>query len=72
MKLTPLAVSRQNDGHIFVLAAPSKEAFIVSYQQHFPKLAEQLTADSKPSIEDVFIRCRQASFIVSIYSEFTQ
>lgn len=71
MKLIPLAVSLQPNGHIFVLAAPSKEAFVISFKQHSTKLAEQLAADST-SIEDAFTRFRQAAFIGGVYSELTQ
>jgi len=71
-KLIPLAVELYPNGHIFVLAAPSKEAFIASFSQHFQKLAEQLASDCSSNVADAFIRFRQASFIGGVYSEFTQ
>lgn len=72
MKLIPRAVEFHQNGHIFVLAAPSKEAFIASFKQHFPKLAEQLASDCSTNIKDAFTRFRQASFIGGVYSTFTQ
>lgn len=70
-KLIPLAVELYPNGHIFVLAAPSKEAFIASFSQHFQKLAVQLASDTT-NTPDTFIRFRQAAFIGGVYSEFTQ
>ena len=71
-KLIPLAVELYPNGHVFILAAPSKEAFIASFKQHFPKLAEQLASDCSSNVEDAFVRFHQAAFIGGVYSEFTQ
>lgn len=72
MKLIPIAVEFHQNGHIFILAAPSKEAFIVSFQQHSAKLAEQLAYEGSDNIEDAFTRFRQSAFICGVYSTFTQ
>lgn len=71
-KLIPLAAELYPNGHIFILAAPSKEAFIASFQQHFNKLATQLASDATTSSQDAFTRFRQAAFIGSVYSELRQ
>lgn len=71
MKLTPLAVEIFSNGHIFILAAPSKEAFITSFNKHSEVLATQLASGST-STEESFIRCRQAVFIGGVYQELTK
>lgn len=71
-KLIPLAAELYTNGHVFVLAAPSKEAFIASFSQYFNKLAVQLASDTTTSAQDAFTRFRQAAFIGAVYSEFTQ
>lgn len=67
-KLVPIAVEFHQNGHIFILAAPSKEAFIASFEEHFQSLASQLSAGSITS-EDYFTRFHQAAFIGSVYPE---
>jgi len=67
-KLIPIAVDLCPNGHIFILAALSKEAFITSFEKHFEFLASQLCAGSTTAADN-FTRFRQATFIVSVYSE---
>lgn len=67
-KLIPIALDLHPDGEIFILAAPSKEAFISSFESHFESLAAQLCAGSLTT-KDNFTRFRQAAFIGSVYSE---
>ena len=67
-KLIPIALDLHPNGEIFILAAPSKEAFIASFEKHFEFLAAQLCSGST-TVEDNFTRFRQAAFIGSVYSE---
>lgn len=67
-KLIPIAVDIYTNGHIFILAAPSKEAFMLSFEKHHPTLAFQL-CEGAESVNDNFTRLHQAAFIGGIYSE---
>jgi len=66
-KLTPIAVDFYDNGHVFVLIAPSSEAFVKSFHDNHPKFAAQLCNDVKTD-EDSFVRIRQAACIGAVYA----
>lgn len=66
-KLIPIALNLYPNGHIFVLIAPSQEAFIDSFSKYHPKFASQLCNDVKTD-EDSFTRIRQAACIGAAYA----
>lgn len=70
-KLIPIAVDLYDNGHVFVLIAPSQEAFVKSIHDNHPKFATQLCSDVKTD-EDSFVRIRQAACIGAAYALLRQ
>jgi hypothetical protein len=70
-RLIPIAVDFYDNGHVFVVAAPSQEAFVLSFKIHHSTFAHQLCADATTD-EDSFTRIRQAACIGAAYALLRQ
>ena len=66
-KLIPIAIDLYDNGHVFILIAPSSESFVDSFSKYRNKFAIQLCSDALTD-EDSFTRIRQATCIGAAYA----
>lgn len=71
VKTIPIAVDLYDNGHVFVLTAPSSESFVDSFSKYHNKFAIQLCNNVKTD-EDSFTRIRQAACIGAAYALLRQ